>query len=395
MIVPAFNSNLHPAESLAEIREGVVPLASAVRERLGWRQIGLDLRLGSRAMADCAADPAAAHRLRDAFDAAGVVVVSINAFPLRAFQAPVVKDGAYRPDWTEAERLRDSIACIEPAAVLCPEGPVTISTVPGSYKPWGAAANDPARIAAGFGRWVAAAARHRQATGRQVVLCPEPEPWCSLEQSHEVASFWSGPLMRAGVAAAAADLDGDEAAARTALREHLGLCVDTCHTSLAFEDQSAAVQRCADAGAQAWKCQFSAAPLLRESHRDTAGLQALRELAEPRFLHQTAARTAAGSLAKVPDLDALDRLLARLPDAVEVRSHFHVPVFWPEQEQGLSTTIAESVQGLRACLSAGCTHVAVETYTWSVLAADERDVIAGTARELDLLQRLLTETARI
>ena len=141
----------------------------------------------------------------------------------------------------------------------------------------------------------------------------------------------------------------------------------------------------AAAGARIAKCQFSAAPEVRSPARDPQGVAALRALAEPRFLHQTAAASASGSLAKVEDLDQLERCLAMLPEATAVRSHFHIPVFREPVERGLSTTVLDSLAGLAACRAAGCTHIAVETYTWSILAATERDALAGTVRELEWL----------
>jgi hypothetical protein len=184
-------------------------------------------------------------------------------------------------------------------------------------------------------------------------------------------------------------LEGDERAARAALADHLGLCFDTCHFSLAFEDQAAAVARLVAAGVPIAKCQFSAAPEVRDPAGDAPGVAALRALAEPRFMHQTAAATANGSLSKVEDLHQLDRCLARLPGASAVRSHFHIPVFREPQARGLSSTVADSRIGLAACVAAGCAHVSVETYTWSILAADERDALAGTVRELQTLDGLL------
>ena len=97
-------------------------------------------------------------------------------------------------------------------------------------------------------------------------------------------------------------------------------------------------------------------------------------------------RESNGRFSKVEDLDQIDACLARLPDATAVRSHFHIPIFREPVERGLSSTILDSVAGLRACLAAGCTHIAVETYTWPLLAADQRDIRAGTAAELRLLE---------
>ncbi|MBA3845469.1 MAG: sugar phosphate isomerase, partial [Planctomycetes bacterium] len=261
-----------------------------------------------------------------------------------------------------------------------------VSTVPGSYRPFGAGANDPVRIAANLGRWAAAAARAARDGKRRVVLALEPEPWCFLETSFDVAAFWRGALAEHGVAACAAALDGDPAAARDAVADHLGICFDTCHFSLAFEDQAAAVARMTDAGAGIAKIQLSAAPEVVRPLEDPTGVAELKALAEPRFLHQTAASSHAGSLVKVEDLDQLDACLARLPGAHAVRSHFHIPLFRAPRADGLSSTIDDSIAGLRACLAQNPdAHLSVETYTWSVLAPDQRDALAGTVRELEFL----------
>lgn len=383
MLPLGYSTNLHAAESLAELRERLLPFARAVRRTLGWPRLGIDLRLGDLALHDLA-ETDALSRLRHDLDAAGLSAHTLNGFPLRAFQAPRVKEQAYLPDWTDPARLASSLRLMEAALALSDEALVTISTVPGSYRPFGPQHNDAALIARNLGQWVVAAHRTWQNTGRVAVLALEPEPWCLLETSHDVAWFWRGPLATHGLAAISEEL-GDEAQA--ALARHLGICVDTCHLSLAFEDQAAAVQRMAEAGARIAKCQFSAAPEVLLP--DAAGVDALRALAEPRFMHQTAARSASGSLVKAGDLDQLDTLLARLPNATLVRSHFHIPVFREPAGNGLSTTIADSLKGLAACRAHGCTHIAVETYTWSILAADEQDARQGTVRELQYLASMM------
>lgn len=183
------------------------------------------------------------------------------------------------------------------------------------------------------------------------------------------------------MAAAAAGLDGDLAAARAAVARHLGLCLDTCHLSLAFEDQAAAVAALAAAGIPLPKCQFSAAP----EARDAAGRAALAALDEPRFLHQAAVRDASGTVHRVTDLDRLGDLAA-IPGPL--RAHFHIPVDG-DAWGALASTVAESRAGLAALRARGCPHVAVETYTWSLLAADPAARQAGTVRELDALAGLL------
>ncbi|MCK6491403.1 MAG: hypothetical protein L6R48_24400, partial [Planctomycetes bacterium] len=66
----------------------------------------------------------------------------------------------------------------------------------------------------------------------------------------------------------------------------------------------------------------------------------------------------------------------------------HIPVDAPAHG-ALASTVAESRAGLAALAAHGCPHIAVETYTWSVLAADEAARLDGTARELAALAALL------
>ncbi len=380
-----YSTNLHPAESVTDLCATLTDFAGTARQRLGWERLGVDLRLGSQAIHECAA-PEALAQLRATLDRHHLSAHTLNGFPLGYFQAEVVKQAAYTPDWTDPARLADSIRLIDIGLALSDAPVVTISTVPGSYRPFGAGQNDPARIAAALGQWCAAAARAQRDHNRTVILALEPEPWCFLENTADVLAFWQGALAEAGVAACAEALDNDRAAAIQAVRRHLGICWDTCHFSLAFADQAAAVAQLRDAHIPIAKVQVSAAPEVHHPRTDSEGIAALRALAEPRFLHQTAARSANGSLVKVEDLDQLDALLARLPHAHTVRSHFHVPIFREPQESGLSTTITDSLAGLRACLQQHNPHVAVETYTWSILGPSAGDPLAGTVRELAFLR---------
>jgi sugar phosphate isomerase/epimerase len=370
----AYSSNLHPAESCAEIAEALHRLAGPLRRDLGWDRLGVDLRLGSLALdGDLAL-------IRRTLDAEGLSAHTLNGFPLRPFQAARVKEDAYLPDWSEPARLADSLRLIDAALLLSDEPEITVSTCPGSFRPLGPGRNDPVAFATALGRWAAAAHRVRERTGRSVVLCPEPEPWCQLETSWDVAAFWQGALASDGLQAAQEALDGDLAAARLALSRQLGVCFDTCHLSLAFEDQAGAAQRIRAAGARIVKIQVSAAP--QADLALTGQATALAAMAEPRFLHQSAARDASGGMARCVDLPELPAMLARLPGAELARSHFHVPIDAAQLANGLATTAPDSRLGLAAASAIGEPHLAVETYTWPLLAADENGRRSGTAREL-------------
>lgn len=377
MLPLAYSTNLHAAEDVAGIAAALDRFAGPLRQRLGWDRLGVDLRLGSAALAGDLSV------IRSALDRNRLSAHTLNGFPLRPFQAARVKEDAYLPDWSEPQRLADSLRLIDAALVLSDEAEVTVSTCPGSFRPLGPRRNDARGFAAALGVWAAAAWRRRRETGRSVVLCPEPEPWCLLETSWEVAAFWSGPLAGAGVDAAAAALDGDRSAAAQAVASQLAVCFDTCHLALAFEDQASAVARMRAGGARIAKLQVSAAP--EADAADPAAMAALAGMAEPRFLHQSALSDGAGGWSRCADLDRLGEAARRLPGARLARSHFHVPIDRRRLDNGLATTAADARSGLEACRAAGVAHVAVETYTWPLLAADEDARIAGTAAELATL----------
>ena len=53
------------------------------------------------------------------------------------FHGATVKEGAYRPDWSEPSRLAYSNRLAGQLAALLPEGLIgSLSTVPGTFKPW-------------------------------------------------------------------------------------------------------------------------------------------------------------------------------------------------------------------------------------------------------------------
>ncbi len=377
-MLPAYCTNAHAGESVADIWADIQEYACAIKEGLGWKQLGLDLRLGAQAIQELHADKSLCQQLSDNIHRSGLVVTTINAFPLLPFQQAVVKELAYTPDWLTEERLRLSTQLIESAAILSRGKDITLSTVPGSFKPWGSGVERHRAIAKQLVLWAVAAEQYDHEHGVRVQLALEPEPWCLLENSREVVAFWQGPLREAWEAI------GNDSAA-----DYLGICWDTCHASLAFEETEAAFQRFDNAGVRIIKCQVSAAPSINP--RNTALLAALRALDEPRFLHQAVLRSPAGSQWKIVDLPCLDNALNHLPQANILRSHFHVPLYWGENDP-IPTTIAETCAQVAACLDRGLNIFSVETYTWSILAGQPADVRSGLMQELLVLQAMLAST---
>ncbi|MEV4290736.1 metabolite traffic protein EboE [Nonomuraea bangladeshensis] len=349
----SYCTNVHAAEDLDGIIDQLDAYAVPIRARLGTDVLGLGLWLAAPVAAALAADPALRARLRRELTARGLEVVTLNGFPYRSFQDPVVKHAVYRPDWTTRERLTYTLDLALVLADLLPDDAAcgSVSTLPLAWRePWDAARADLA--ARRLDRLSAGLAAVESATGRVIRVGFEPEPGCVVETTAQAVARLAG-------------LDGDR----------LGVCLDLAHLACAWEDPAAALKELGRAGLRVVKVQLSAA-------LESADPDALRPYAEPRFLHQT--RNPEGGAAD--DLDeAFDR---RLPGPWRV--HYHVPLHVTPPAP-LATTVpvmraalAELVGGPRPL----CDHFDVETYTWGVLPPALRpetpaQLAAGIAAELD------------
>ncbi|MGW8882864.1 metabolite traffic protein EboE, partial [Streptomyces mirabilis] len=123
---------------------------------------------------------------------------------------------------------------------------------------------------------------------------------------------------------------------------------------------------------------------------------ALAAFADPRVLHQTRTRTAAG-LRGTDDLD--EAVTGRaLPDGAPWRAHFHVPLHTPPAPP-LTSTLPVLRSALTRLVGGGhplTRHLEVETYTWQALPAALRprtrtQLADGIAAELTLARDLLVD----
>lgn len=340
------------------------------------------LRFAAQALHDLAGQAARAE-LRGIIADYGYAPVTVNGFPYGPFHGTRVKEEVYQPDWTRPERLAYTTALADLMAEINPVGAfVSLSTVPGTFKPLGAG-NEQAMA----DRMLCAAAHcHdlRKRTDRTVALAIEPEPFCFLETIAESVAFFDRYLFSDAAAATLARLTGlprGEAAA--ALPRHLGLCYDVCHAAVEYEDPAASLAALRAAGIPVHKLQLSAA--LRIPSVDAAARARLAAFDEPTYLHQVVSRrpgASAGQFGRDPDLGAA---LARADsDGEEWRVHFHVPLF-VERIPPFATTqdfLSEILALHRETPISP--HLEVETYTWSVLPPELRgdSIAAGIAREL-------------
>src|SRR5690349_814740 len=126
----AYCTNVAPAESLEALVAGFGGLWADVRRRAAPAgSLGLGLWLPDAAARELSRDPDGMRRVRTALRDADLELVTVNAFPARAFHAPVVKEAVYRPDWTEPERFAYTSAVARSVAGIVPPGSdVPIST---------------------------------------------------------------------------------------------------------------------------------------------------------------------------------------------------------------------------------------------------------------------------
>jgi sugar phosphate isomerase/epimerase len=177
--------------------------------------------------------------LRDELAERGLYAFTINGFPFGRFHGARVKEHVYAPDWRTRERLAYTNELADVLAELLPDGVSgSISTLPGSFKPWIQSAEDERSMAQNL----VACARHLAAvqarTGREIHVGLEPEPWCWIETMDEAVRFFNGPLLAACASPAE----------RKLVRRHVGICLDTCHAAVQFERPVAALQQVVAAG---------------------------------------------------------------------------------------------------------------------------------------------------
>ncbi|TDC80342.1 metabolite traffic protein EboE [Streptomyces hainanensis] len=362
----AYCTNVHPAEDAEGLHRQLRVFGAGVRARLGTDRLGLGLWLPAPLAARLAAEPAELDRLRGALDEHGIEVVTLNAFPYRGFHAPVVKKAVYRPDWTEDERLRYTLDCARVLAALLPDDAArgSVSTVPLAWRePWDAGMHAATR--AQLDRLAEGLAKLEAETGRTVRVALEPEPGCVVETVDEAVELLAGVDTR-----------------------RIGVCLDTCHLAVAFEDPSRALAALAEAGLPVVKAQVSAA-LHAATPADPETRAALSRYTEDRFLHQVRELPAEGGVVARDDLPEALTGPEPLPAAGPWRVHFHAPLHQrPEPPLDTTTDHLERTLGeLFGGDEARTDHLEVETYTWSVLPerhrpTDDAELAAGLAAEL-------------
>ena len=383
--------NIHPGESLAETRAAIETHACAVKARVcPAAPYPLGLRLAASAAQELA-DPAALDAFRALLARHDLFVTNINGFPYGTFHNTAVKTSVYQPDWATPERLSYTARLAAILTLLLPAGQTgNISTVPLGYKSTSGDADQQAKSTV-MTRQIAVMAEFlsdlKGQTGREIVLALEPEPDCLLETTDEVLAWFEDELLFEGKRWLCANRRRSPDEAEALLRNHIGLCLDTCHFAVEFEEPLTALIRFESACIRVARIQLSAA--IRTTVSDSS-LQRLAAFIDPVYLHQTKLSLPRGRLLSLPDLTPETVEVARHHAGCELRTHFHVPLFYAGDDT-LASTHTDLTREFFAHVAAHRYPLEIETYTFDVLPPALRtgDVVESLVRETQWVEAAL------
>jgi hypothetical protein len=374
--------NIHPGETWTDQLAAIQEKAAVLRQMIkpdDW--FGLGLRIGWQAAEDLAADPGLRRAMLDVFAEHQLYPFTVNAFPYGRFHAGPVKENVYAPDWRTPERLDYTFDVCDILSEWLPEGvDGSISTVPGSFKDWIREPSDVTTMAHNLAAIVAYLAAAYEDTGKEIHLGLEPEPACFLETTDETVRFFKEVLWTEGVEAVKSIRKCYTKDAEEMMRRHLGVCFDTCHVALQFEDPAQALKTYLAEGIRISKVQLSSAI---HAHNTAEAREALQPFAEPVYLHQVKGRDRNGKVHSWVDLPAALGELEARPDVEDIRVHFHVPLFFTGTGPISSTSGTLCPEFFREIHRKATSHLEIETYTFDVLPEKIHpgDIVRSISRE--------------
>jgi sugar phosphate isomerase/epimerase len=307
MIIP-YCLNIHPGETLTDIRSAITNHALKVKERIAPdKPYPLGLRFSAVTVEEFSA-PDALDLFKELLAYHNLYATGINGFPYGTFHGTAVKSAVYEPDWSTPERVNYTIKLASILSALLPEGMSgNISTVPLGYKPDSDEHSEKLFIK-NIAKLADALQILHQETGKKVTLAIEPEPDCVIENCAELIEWFEKIY-----------------AASKTTRDYIGVCLDTCHFAVEFENPLKVMQKLEQAKIRIERIQLSSAISTRSSKESIA---ALKSFIDPVYLHQTKIRTADGSIISLPDLTEETLATALQHAGATLRTHFHVPLFF-------------------------------------------------------------------
>ncbi len=381
--------NIHPAEDVAGVIDGMRRITVPLRDRLGaTSSFGVGMYLSARAAKELSSSTEKRELLGNFLREHGLDPFTYNAFPYGDFQVDGLKTGVFEPAWSDETRLRYTAMVAELAVHFADWSDdsrhLSISTHTGGHSSRFRRDDDLDRGVRNFVDATGFLERLSRETSKRVVLALEPEPRANCNDQGELA-LWRERI----VASRAAELG-----TRAAFDAHLGACVDACHAAVEFEAPEDALGNAVALRAPLGKLQYTSALRLVDPNSNAKARERLFALDEPRFLHQVTGRGPNG-FARVGDLAEVRAAWERgdwnWRRSDEWRCHFHVPVDLENSGvEGLGTTREYADRLLDLALERSDRwgvrelHVELETYTWEILPSEARgrgELVDGLERE--------------
>lgn len=364
----AYCTNIHPAESWAETMLALQTHTLKVRDQVqpSGEPYAIGLRLSARAARELLENDNLG-RFKKWLADEECYVFTINGFPYGAFHGTRVKEKVYQPDWTTCERLDYTKDLFTIISQLAPAGVGgSVSTLPGSFKAFDA--DEQAMF-----RKLQVCAEHIEHLankyGCDLHLGMEPEPLGHFENTEETIAFFERLMSYSPTP--------------ELIKKRIGINYDTCHFALEFDDCEASLDRFRAAGLRISKIHLSSA--LEFDPASQTAVDAIRAYDEPTYLHQVIVQHHDGSLIRFHDLPAFLETTREMKEADSARVHFHIPLY-TTPHQPLGSTQKHAVDAIHYLRSHPglCTHVEIETYTWSVLPDElQIPIEEQIAREYD------------
>jgi sugar phosphate isomerase/epimerase len=373
--------NIHRGESWQENFDAIRNYACRVRDLVSPNApFGLGMRLSHAAAATLGEDAALAA-FRDVLESERMYVFTVNGFPYGKFHDGPVKEKVYQPDWRTSARRDYTNRLADILSKLLPEGKEgSISTVPCSFKPWILRSSDIDRIVRHLADCAAHLVQLTEQTGTEIHLGLEPEPGCYLETTEEAVRFFTEHLFVEGVRYLKQRIGRTGPEAEALMRKHVGVCFDTCHVAIQFEELEDALTAYQTEGIRISKIQLSAA---LEVINERSRIEALHPFVEPVYLHQVKGMTRHGSLRSWNDLPDALRDVKDRAEVERLRIHFHVPLCWDGSTRVGTTGSLLSPAFFDRLREGVSSHLEIETYTFDVLpdALQCGDVVESIVRE--------------
>ncbi|VAX40152.1 FIG00873367: hypothetical protein [hydrothermal vent metagenome] len=378
----SYCTNVHPAQTVAQVIDGFDRYTLPIQQQYG-KPLAAGLWLAEPVISELMQTSDGAKRLSEELQKRNLICYTLNAFPYGDFHSERVKENVYLPDWSTTQRLNYTINCAKVLATLMPEGMQgSLSTLPLGFKGLAHSKNFEEECIDQLITLAQQLDELYDETGRLIRLAIEPEPCCLLETTAEAISFFE--KLRAAA---------EKQNASEAVQLCIGLCYDVCHQAVEFEEITTSIQVLHTAEIRINKLHISCALHLEDPLNNKEGRKALAQYVEPRYLHQTMAQMADGTVHRMADLsqEFIDSPPSPFDLATAWRIHYHVPVD-VETMGGLATTRNELKEAILAIKKLEyAPHLEIETYTWEVLPDTAASLVEGFGRELTATQQLIDD----